>query len=230
MFLLLLILATVSLSSMNEFTWDKLRRSYIYHDLALPLKTMNDKARRSLRRGCSSRWPWTFQGWTMSSEQWTWTWGLSASLSSWTGDEVALGADVIRQMWKATDPILEKLSYEGTRRTATGGQSISRSGENNRRRHWTSLWFRSHWSNDRLWPSGLVENRYHCFLEGAPGSKISNQQQATSSTVGRTGGSMPGQTWPEHRFLNCTITIIITIMGSIWLISSLEDAMHYRAW
>ena len=44
MFLLLLILATVSLSSMNEFTWDKLRRSYIYHDLALPLKTMNDKA------------------------------------------------------------------------------------------------------------------------------------------------------------------------------------------
>ena len=147
MFLLLLILATVSLSSMNEFTWDKLRRSYIYHDLALPLKTMNDKARRSLRRGCSSRWPWTFQGWTMSSEQWTWTWGLSASLSSWTGDEVALGADVIRQMWKATDPILEKLSCEGTRMTATGGQSISRSGENNRRRHWTSLWFRSHWSN-----------------------------------------------------------------------------------
>ena len=44
MFLLLLILATVSLSSMNEFTWDKLRRSNIYHDLALPLKTMNDKA------------------------------------------------------------------------------------------------------------------------------------------------------------------------------------------
>ena len=129
MFLLLLILATVSLSSMNEFTWDKLRRSNIYHDLALPLKTMNDKARRSLRRGCSSRWPWTFQGWTMSSEQWTWTWGLSASLSSWTGDEVALGADVIRQMWKATDPILEKLSCEGTRMTATGGPSISRSGE-----------------------------------------------------------------------------------------------------
>ena len=129
MFLLLLILATVSLSSMNEFTWDKLRRSYIYHDLALPLKTMNDKARRSLRRGCSSGWPWTFKGWTMSSEQWTWTWGRSASLSSWTGDEVALGADVIRQMWKATDPILEKLSCEGTRRTATGGQSISRSGE-----------------------------------------------------------------------------------------------------
>ena len=38
-------------------------------------------------------------------------------------------------------------------------------------------------SNDRLWPGGLVENRYHCFLEGAPGSKISKQQQATSSTV-----------------------------------------------
>ena len=36
---------------------------------------------------------------------------------------------VTRQMWKATDPILEKLSCEGTRRAATGGQSITRSGE-----------------------------------------------------------------------------------------------------
>ena len=36
---------------------------------------------------------------------------------------------------------------------------------------------------DRLWPFGLVVNRYHCLLEGAPGSKISKQQQATSSTV-----------------------------------------------
>ena len=106
-------------------------------------------------------------------------------MSSWTGDEVALGADVIRQMWKATDPILEKLSCEGTRRTATGGQSISRSGETTIEGDIElrcdsdlidPMLLNAHLTNpDRLWPFGLVVNRYHCLLEGAPGSKISNQ-------------------------------------------------------
>ena len=92
-------------------------------------------------------------------------------MSRWTGDEVALGADVIRQMWKATDPILEKLSCEGTRMTAIGG--ISSSGETTiegdiviRDSELTDpMLLDAHLANpNRLWPSGVVEYRYYHLL------------------------------------------------------------------